>query len=572
MNKKLLYILFVVFGLLLPQKVFAQSYSGDYIKNFSSEVTFNQDASIDVNETIDYVFTSYRHGIYREIPTDYKTQSSFARPTLLKLKALSYFETSNPTDRYGSYEKSSGNGYTIFKIGDADETVIGNYTYVINYKLTYAVNYFDDHDELYLNITGNGWEVPIQNVETTINLPGTITDYRCYTGALGETYTNCTIEKNTDSNTLIVKAGPFDVYEGLTVVVAMPKGTIADTTSQQRIQTILANLGILLPIPVIVLAVIMVKKFNKNKKLTIIPHYDAPEGINPLIATYVYKKNLPSNGISAEIIHLAINKYIKIKQISEKNYELIRTEKTSPEDSDELKLYNGLFEDSDTVNLKKLNTRFFNTVNTLRGSLDRRMYEEEYFSKKQSNISGGFLGLGIIGTLLIFVSARFFSDYAAMSWFFGLFFSFIVIIIFSNCIDKRDTKGNELFYELEGLKMYINTAEKHRIEFHDNPKKYLGVFEKLLPYAIIFGLEKKWAKEFEDLYTTPPEWYDGNSSFFNSYILANSLVNMNQQIATRAVATNSSRGFSSSHGGSGGSGFSGGSSGGGFGGGGGGSW
>jgi uncharacterized membrane protein YgcG len=79
-------------------------------------------------------------------------------------------------------------------------------------------------------------------------------------------------------------------------------------------------------------------------------------------------------------------------------------------------------------------------------------------------------------------------------------------------------------------------------------------------------------KEFEDLYTTPPEWYVGNSNFFNSYILANSLTNMNQQIATRAVATNSARGFSSSHGGSGGSGFSGGSSGGGFGGGGGGSW
>ena len=568
------FFLVVFLGLLvfvLPNKASAQSDS-DYIRNFSSNVTFNQDASIDIEETIDYVFTSYRHGIYREIPTNYKTQGSFTRPTLLKLKELYYFETTNPSDKYDSYEKSSSNGYTIFKIGDADETIIGNYTYIIDYKLTYAVNYFDDHDELYLNITGNGWEVPIQNVEAIVNLPGEITDSRCYTGYYEETYANCTIEKAADSNTLTVTAGPLDVYEGLTVVVAMPKGTVADTTAQQRFQTVLANLGILLVIPVIVLVIVLAKIFNKNKKLTIIPHYDAPKGMNPLIATYVYKKNLPNNGISAEIIYLAINKYIKIKQISEKDYELIKTGKTPPEDSDELKLYNGLFESGDAVSLKKLSTKFFNTITTLRGSLDKRMYDEGYFSKKQSNISGGFLAIGVIGLFLIFASAGFFSDHAAMSWFFGLLLSFVVIVIFATQIDKRDTKGNELFYELEGLKMYINTAEKHRIEFHDNPKKYLGVFEKLLPYAIIFGLEKKWAKEFEDLYTTPPEWYDGNNNFFNSYILANSLTHMNQQIATRAVATNSSRGFSSSHGGFGGSGFSGGSSGGGFGGGGGGSW
>lgn len=571
MKKFFLVVFLGLLAFVLPYKASAQTNS-DYVKNFNSEVTFNQDSSIDIEETIDYVFTSYRHGIYREIPTNYKTQGSFTRPTLLKLKDLYYFETINPTDKYDSYEKSFSNGYTIFKIGDAEETIIGNNTYVIDYKLTYAVNYFDDHDELYLNITGNGWEVPIQNVETTINLPGTITDYRCYTGALGETYTNCTIQKIANSDTLTVTAGPLDVYEGLTVVVAMPKGTVADTTSQQRVQTILANLGILLPIPAIVLAIILLKKFNKNKKLTVIPHYDAPKGINPLVATYVYKKNLPNNGISAEIIYLAINKYIKIKQISEKDYELIKTEKIPPEDPEELKLYNGLFESGDSVSLKKLSTKFFNTVNTLRGSLDKRMYNDGYFSKKQSNISGGFLALGIVGLFIIFSSAGFFSDHAAMSWFVGLLLSFVAIIIFATRIDKRDTQGNELFYELEGLKMYINTAEKHRIEFHDNPKKYLGVFEKLLPYAIIFGLEKKWAKEFEDLYTTPPEWYDGNNNLFNSYILANSLTHMNQQIATRAVATNSSHGFSSSHGGFGGSGFSGGHSGGGFGGGGGGSW
>jgi hypothetical protein len=46
--------------------------------------------------------------------------------------------------------------------------------------------------------------------------------------------------------------------------------------------------------------------------------------------------------------------------------------------------------------------------------------------------------------------------------------------------------------------MYIDTAEDEKIKFHNDPEKYKGVFEKLLPYAMIFNLEKKWAKVFED--------------------------------------------------------------------------
>jgi uncharacterized membrane protein YgcG len=125
---------------------------------------------------------------------------------------------------------------------------------------------------------------------------------------------------------------------------------------------------------------------------------------------------------------------------------------------------------------------------------------------------------------------------------------------------------------MEGLKMYIDTAEKHRIEFHNNPTKFRGVFEKLLPYAIIFGLEKKWSEEFKEIYQEPPTWYQGDISAFNSYLLASSISDISRNVKSKSAPPNSAGGIRSSHGGSGGSGFSGGSSGGGFGGGGGSSW
>ncbi len=573
--KKLLLALSLVLGviLLLPSKIFAQDYSyTDYIKSFNSDITLNQDASISIKENIDYHFTMTRHGIYREIPTNYKVSGSFTRPTLLKLNDLYYFETKYPRDTFSSYERSMENGYTIFKIGDADTTITGDYTYVLDYKLTYSINYFDDHDELYINVTGTGWDVPINEVNANITLPGKVTDKVCYTGETGSTVSNCVIT-NTSENTLSVKAGSLGVYEGLTVVVAMAKGTIADTTNQQRIQSIIANLGIFLPILAIIAVIIISPKVNKNKKITIIPNYDVPKGWNPLRSGFVYKKSLPSNVISAQIINLAINKYIKIKQISSKEYELVKTDKEAPTDAQEKILYDGLFGEKDTISLKSLSTKFYTTVATLKASTEKRLYEEEYLSSSQKSISNKLGFIGIIGIIVCFLSVMSLVNNAAMSWFWGALISFAIIAIFGFQIDKRSTTGNEIFYELEGLKMYINTAEKHRIEFHDNPKKYLGIFEKLLPYAMIFGLEKKWAKEFEDLYVEQPDWYEGsNNSLFNSYLLMNSLNHMNQQVVAHATPSNSANGFSSSHGGSGGSGFSGGSSGGGFGGGGGGSW
>lgn len=573
--KKLLLALSFVLGVIsvLPTRAFAQDNSyTDYINVLNSDITLNQDASIDIKETIDYHFSSARHGIYREIPINYKTAGSFTRPTLLKLNDLYYFESKFPNIRYDTYERDYSNGYATFKIGDEDTTITGDYTYVLDYKLTYAINYFDDYDELYLNITGTGWDVPINSVVANITVPGNITNKLCYIGATGLTASNCTFTE-LGENKVTVNAESLDVYEGLTVVLGMPKGTIADTTGQQRIQYILTNLGFILPILAIIGVVVLSKKYNKNKKLTIIPNYNVPKGWNPLRSGFIYKNGLPSNIITAQIINLAINKYIKIKQVSNKEYELIKTEKEAPTDPEEKILYDGLFSDKDVINLKNLGSKFYTTVATLKASTEKRLYSEEYYSASQKSIYNKLILGGVFGIFLSLFLMSFFLNNAAMSWFWGLLFSFAIIIIFGFTIDKRSTTGNEIYYELEGLKMYINTAEKHRIEFHDNPKKYLGIFEQLLPYAMIFGLEKKWAKEFEDLYVEPPSWYEGNSnSLFNAYLLTNSLNHMNHQIVAHATPTNSANGFASSHGGSGGSGFSGGSSGGGFGGGGGGSW
>ncbi|GIW65485.1 MAG: hypothetical protein KatS3mg094_004 [Candidatus Parcubacteria bacterium] len=82
--------------------------------------------------------------------------------------------------------------------------------------------------------------------------------------------------------------------------------------------------------------------------------------------------------------------------------------------------------------------------------------------------------------------------------------SSVLFIIFSFFIPKRTKKGAEAYWKILGFKEYINKAEKYRAKFYETE----NIFEKYLPYSIIFNLVNKWASVFEDVYKSPPSWYE----------------------------------------------------------------
>ena len=564
-------------GFLLLSSIFALEVNAqsaqEEITLFETEVVLEESTDINIREEIHYVFPQPKHGIIREIPTDYKVQAGLRRPTTLVLNDIYYYSTDNPNIKFDYYKRSSKNGYAIFQIGDPDITVIGEYVYVIDYTLKNAINYFDDYDELYLNITGDGWVVPIKKATARVITPGEITDQLCFTGPVGSTESNCSFESNSEKEVTISTDFQLNSREGLTVVLKMPKGTLEDTTGSQRTAFLLSNLGILLPIPVFFLLLTILKKKGKNEKITIIPHYEPMEGLYPLLAGYIYQTKLDTKHITAEIIQLAIDGYITIKQEEKRKYLLLKNETSkNPSYSESATLYEGLFKEGNSVQTNKFSSNFYLTVRTITSQLDSKVYSDEYFSAKRRNLKRALSAIGVVVMVLGFYSFAPLSIIAATGWSIGLLISGLLSFIFSFRIDLKSDKGNKIYYEMEGLKMYIDTAEKHRIEFHNNPTKFRGVFEKLLPYAIIFGLEKKWSEEFKEIYQEPPTWYQGNISAFNSYLLVSSISDISRNVKSKSVPPNSAGGVRSSHGGSGGSGFGGGSSGGGFGGGGGSSW
>ncbi|HTM68392.1 MAG TPA: hypothetical protein VL426_03775, partial [Candidatus Binatia bacterium] len=175
-----------------------------------------------------------------------------------------------------------------------------------------------------------------------------------------------------------------------------------------------------------------------------------------------------------------------------------------------------------------------------------------------------------VGLAIIIILAFFFPGVGFM--FSGTFFgnlvlavalSGVAILLFAPLMPRKTPKGVEAYEHAWGFREYIDKAEKYRIEWQEKE----GIFEKFLPYAMVFGVAEHWTRAFAGMNLPPPTWYEGRAwsgGTFNSAVLFGSLTAMNGAMSSAMT----SRPQSSSSG----SGFGGGSSGGGFGGGGGGSW
>jgi uncharacterized membrane protein YgcG len=136
-------------------------------------------------------------------------------------------------------------------------------------------------------------------------------------------------------------------------------------------------------------------------------------------------------------------------------------------------------------------------------------------------------------------------------------------------VSKRayTSKGSAVVSHLQGLEMYIDLAEKDRLEYLQSPKgasltasevkgkQVLKLYEEVLPWAILLGLQKQWGKVLTDLYEDQgsPTWFVGTAFMYQSF-------SDFDQALSSSLAT-SSEGGSSGGGSSGGGGGGGGGSG-----------
>ncbi len=560
-------VAFALLALTLPFFAHAEAVSSVRVA-----IELRADGSAIVGESIAYDFgDTPHHGIFRDIQLQYKDELGGTES--IDVSDISVTDDKNVPQHF---ETSESGGYEHIKIGDPDTTITGTHAYVISYTVRGVVGYFADHDELYWNATGDQWQVPIESAQVVVWTPVPSTSHACYEGPRSST-------QSCDSNVRLDGTGrPIALFtsgvlapgSGLTIAVGLPKGVIAEPTRAQKIwQLIEHNLPLALPPGVLVVLALMWWKYGKDARGrgTIIPEYDAPDGLSLVDAAEIVNQRISAKDLSALLIELAVRGYLTIERIESKTlgiFESIdyRFRRAKPADDsmteEEQTLYEKIFSGtSESVlasELKKTRA-LINALSSVKKSVENRMVSEGYYRARPGTVRNAYILAAIALAIVAFFALGAFLTPAAVI---GIGISAVLIAIFAFIMPAKTKKGALAYESILGLKEYLQIAEKNRLDFHNAPEKSPALFEKLLPYAMMLGVSTAWAKEFEGIYKEPPRWYTGGAyPIFTPTAFADDLSSFATAAAALAAPTSGS-------GGAGGGGFSGG----GFGGGGGGSW
>lgn len=486
---------------------------GEQITQFDSRIQVSRDNKVLVTETIVYDYSRYsRHGIYRDIPIDYHDGNDTYHIN---------FKLEHVTDEFGipvQTEISTENGNKRIRIGDPDVTVTNVHTYKIQYVLYPVVTEKDGKAFLNLDVIGEGWQVPIDNITATVILED------------GLSLSNISwLGANESKNPSELSVSHVAAYSGVTLNATLPDGYISQFLRPNTLRTediismliwiligVIGVVAILFAIIVILIRTIRTRK--KREKQIVVAQYEPPVGLSPAHLGLLEDDISSNREITATIINWAVLGYIKIVFIPRKglfqpqNYQLIKYKEPIGLHVSEIPLFNAFFSRGSEVLLSQIDKSLVaSAVRTFNTAVKADLSNLGYYEKEGQLLMRGTL-----------------TEEGAKQW-----------------------------ALVDGFRLYLSVVEKDRLTFTDAPDKTPERFSKLLPYAIALGVEKEWAKQFEGIdLSQETTWYSGNLATFSAVALASDLGNSFASTVSSNTLVDSD----------------GGSVGGGFGGGGGGSW
>ncbi|MCC6564097.1 DUF2207 domain-containing protein [Candidatus Uhrbacteria bacterium] len=572
MKRFLLSLALILVGISFASATFA----AEIIRRFDVSAELASDRMLRIQETIEYDFGgAQRHGIFRLIPVVYSRNGASYR---LHLNVEASTVDGQPVRQDVSTE---GENLRI-RLGDPDLYVTGKKTYVITYSTDRAINDFeeDGERELYWNVTGDWWEIPIESSMFTLTGPAEATKAICFTGVYGSTEQDCSI---TSSSSMLVSrvTRPLAAREGFTIAVRYPASSIAAIPAWKTIlNIILDNIWLATPFIVFIAMYAYWRRYGKEPdgRGTVIAHYEEPRGLPPALLAAILEQEISQKAVTATILDLARREYLKVIIegdpeakgwfAKKATYRFHKLEKAS--DLNELKklsgfeltLLTGLFDGEDEVSLEdKKDGSFWKSVQTARHEAFDQLKSKGLFTKNPAAVRGMWSGIAVV----VGIAGFFLSGFFGGLMIFAAIVSAVIIGIFGWHMPQKTKEGAIVAEEAEGFKLFLSVTERDRLNFTDAPERRPDQFARFLPAAVAFGVEEKWAKQFANLAIQPPSYIQGGSNAWTAFNYAHMVDSMHAASASSLYHNPSSAG-------SGGSGFSGGGSGGGGGGGGGGSW
>jgi uncharacterized membrane protein len=435
-----------------------------------------------------------------------------------------------------------------------------------------------DFDELYWNVTGSAWTMPIDSVHARVVLPEGVQPTRVavYTGYQGSTQTDAVFSR--DANEVdFATTRALVPYAGMTVGVGWPAGIITSRPSQaqETLVRILRWTPVLIPFLVFFFAYRRWDAKGRDpREGSYVVRYEPVDGASPAELGTLLDNKADMEDITATLVDLAVRGYIHITELTEKHlfglskstdYQLDILRKRS--DWRDLKPHEVSYLDalgqsaaSDAYSMKvsELQNRFYKFLPEIKNAIYDELVEKGYYVERPDRTLAKSMGIAVFVTFILgglaFLSlARAWILFEPAAMIAAAVISAIILVTFAVLMPARTEEGARAREATLGFKEFLSRVEEDRFKrMITSPE----LFEKYLPYAMAFGVEENWANAFKDIYREPQQWYSGGTGPFN-------VGSFSQSISSMSSAAASSMSSSPSSSGSGGGGSSGGGSGGG---------
>ncbi len=548
----------------------APVFADERILSFASDITVHRDGWITVQETITVRIEgkNIKRGIYRDFPVRYTTPAGHRYHVEFTIEDV---RRDGKPEAY--HIEPRGNNERVY-IGQRDTLLNpGDYTYELAYRTYRQLGFFDDHDELYWNVTGDRWEFPIDRAEARVTLPNSVAPEHigteAYVGRSGERGPDFAAQVDVFGVAEFAATRELRQGEGLTIVVTWPKGHVQEPSTAEKWSYFARdNRNVLLG--VIGIAVLLLYFYIVWSRVgrdpdsgVVVPLFEPPLGLSPAAMRYILKMGFDNKAYSAAVINLAVKGYLSISD-EDDEYVLTRNRdmdlsRLSP---GERRLAAKLFQGRNTAVLKRANHKSIRSSIKALKKLLRKEYHRVYFRTNGKYLIPGILiaaatilasGYGSVHDIaglffmIIWLTGWTFTIYTlatqgqylmaaifsmfeigalvmlateiASVWITVLLIVLLAInIVFFYLIKAPTRSGRKLMDTIEGFKLYLSTAERERLNTLNPPEQTPALFEKYLPYALALGVDQQWSEQFADTLQRAaaggssyrPKWYSGS--------------------------------------------------------------
>lgn len=565
------------------------------LASFHADIEVQPDASALVTETLRVRFQGEWNGINRDISLQHMTAQG--RRSRLRLSVLSVTDLDGRALRVETKHKLSRRSLKIW-IPDARDATR---TVIIRYRVANPLRFFRRasdpggiHDELYWNITGNAWDMPIQQASARIRLPEGAHEVSAvaYTGPAGSQAHNARVVVQ-GREARITTRYPLQPLDGLTVSVSWPPGLVAQPGPATRAAGEAAYWwpGLLPLLALLLGGQAWSRKGRDPRSRPIVVQYEPPSDLTPGELGTLTDHEVDQEDLTATLVDLAVRGYLIIEEREEKRL-LGLTHATAyyfhqrrpaadwatlrPH---ERKYLEALFQDQYTkagrehldkigvappagtlasVRLSDLKNSFYKNLKGIRDAIYDNLVACGYYGSRPDQVKANWTALAGAMLMLGVGAAAWISQDGlplAGPWPLGVgaVLAAVILGVFSRIMPARTEQGARTREAALGFREFLDRVEAPRYKAVITSP---ALFERYLPFAMAFKVEDHWARAFEDLVRTPPDWYRGGS-YSGSFHAGSFTSNLN------AMSSHAASTMSSSPSGSGGGGSSGGGSGGG---------